>query len=425
MKKYIIKILLLIISIILTINYTYANSNISIKLYEYVKNNKEKLIKKEWYEKILKNIVWEYISEWNIHIFLNKYVNNDQNKPYVEIWNDGYIYINYNKYMGYNEKYNTETYEIIRKEIIRYLFENNIVDIDDDIKQFDIEIFKDWNIVVSKNDYSTNKKDTINEYIASLPLKKEIKNEFKSINKNIYLDILLSGNNLVEMWKFKIDINNIKDSLIIRNVEEFNELFSVSSYRFRSWYKYDDEYRKYNIKAVYDTNNKFVLYPNQKFSFHSLYELWDKKFGYKEGTAIINWKEKKWIYGWWVCGAATWIYQWALFNKNLEFSTRNHSLWYNMYSANINWNKIYTPWLDSTYYDKNIDLSIKNIWRYPVIFVNRIWEGHDIEENFTLSMNYEKNNTISNLDFLWKDWNCYKWNIDWNVRTSCYKNIEK
>jgi vancomycin resistance protein YoaR len=168
-------------------------------------------------------------------------------------------------------------------------------------------------------------------------------------------------------------------------------------------------------------NNLKVLHPWDEISFHSLFGKND------DGKKFKNWKALVWgkevdVYGWWVCGAATWLFQWSLFNKDLELKTRWHSSWHDfLYLANINWEKIKVPGLDSTYYDKGLDLKIKNKGNFPIVLINRT--KNNVEENFTITL--KDNQRISELKFLNQNWKCYTWKR-WNETIkNCYREVKK
>ena len=427
--------LLLISILIFSINiwdiFAYKKSEIPKLLNDAIqsfdKDKKNMILEKE---KVI-----EFLKTKLNRFFLNSYVYNNIKKytynwyhiiDNVE-WEDfNRLEFEYNKYNLLDKEMLKLKKEQLRDYLVKKLIEQNIVKIEQDISQFDLEIFLWWTMTVKKNNTKITKNNLLDMYIDTIfesELWKLKKISDTNISQNIYYNYLYD-NNIKGIANFNIDLKKFKNTIIVRNEEDFKKLFKLTSYRFRSGYKWDTSYRKYNILQVYDTIkwNKLVLYPNETMSFNNIYKLndiWYTK--YLNGIAIINGEEKKWVYGWWVCWAATWFYQWALYNKNIKSATRNHSLWYNLYVANINGNVIRTPWLDSTYFGDVVDLKMTNTSKYPIILVNRIFEG--IEENFTISMVYEKDDKISNLKFISRNKNCFTWLIDWKYKTSCYKDI--
>ena len=441
MKNY-LKIFLSIFLLLLTINSSSAYKKKDVpdilnniiqelpieKKTELLENNKVKLfIKDQINDVFLNSFVYKNIKiKAKNDITLLK--ENTTNKEWI-ISEDFSINMEINKYNLLDPVMLLEEKEKLRKVIVRELFEQGIVKIEDDLSQFNVEIFPAWNIEITKNWYVSKKNNYIDDYINFIF--KEILSELKVIDnarpeENMYYNYLYDNKIIYNITKpIKFDI--FKNSLIIRNVDDYNALFKVTSFRFRWWYKWDKPYRQYNIKKLYDTVkwNTLVLYPEQTLSFNNLYVMWDTAqwTKYKNGTAIINGKEKEWIYWGWVCWAATWFYQWALYNKNIESKTRNHSLWYNSYVANINGKQIWTPWLDSTYFWESVDLKMKNVGKYPIIMINRIWEPLNVEENFTLSMRYEEDDKIDSIKFIKRVGNCFTWKIGDNYKKSCYKKI--
>ena len=66
---------------------------------------------------------------------------------------------------------------------------------------------------------------------------------------------------------------------------------------------------------------------------------------------------------------------------------------------------------------------MKNVGKYPIIMINRIWEPLNVEENFTLSMRYEEDDKIDSIKFIKRVGNCFTWKIGDNYKKSCYKKI--
>ena len=389
---------------------------------------KEKLLINEKVINFIKNYPKVFINSFVYKVISTRTYNN------YKIENNN-LSFNYNKLNILNPTFFNIKKEQIREFIILELIKTGKLNIDKDVKWYYLDTNLKWELIVKKNNIKIDKKDLIKEYIDSIFVDdfKDIKYISNNYNTNIYYNYL-RDNNIKRFKSINIDLDKLKNSLIIRNVKDFKKMFKVTSYRYRSWYKYDPSYRKYNIAQIYNTipNNKLVLYPKQTISFNSIYLKWDNWKKFKYWSVILKWKVEDKVYWWWVCWAATWMYQWSLYNKYIKTNARNHSFWYNMYRASINWQKIYTPWLDATYYTNVIDLNLTNVWDYPIILVNRIVDN--IEENFTLSMTYVKDDKIPKIQFIKnsslynkdkeKTHNCYTWKINWKYRYSCYKDKE-
>lgn len=362
-------------------------------------------------------------------MYLNSYVYSNIKKHLFNEYginkNENLLYFSYNRYSLLDSNLLNNKKDELRYFLIKELVENNIIDLSWDIQLYNIN-YTESNYSVFRNEQISFKDDLLDMYIDNL-FNKEIDKLIKispNSNVNMYYNYLLD--NKIE-WQImsKIDLNNFKNSLIIRNENDFKKLFKLTSYRIRDTYSNDKQYRQFNIKTLYDTipNNTFLLNPNQTFSFNKIYKTNDNGTKYKEGAAIIEQKEVTWIYGGGVCGAATGIYQGTLFNKWLEVAARNHSFWGWIYNANINWTYINIPWLDSTYFTDATDLKIKNITKYPIILINKVVDKK--EYNFTLSMNYQSDDQIKILKFESKKDKCYTWTIWEKTKTSCYVQVSK
>lgn len=340
--------------------------------------------------------------------------------------NINYLYFDYNKYRILEPNLLYSQKEELREYIIKQMLDKNILNINNEIKWYDINIDKNWNVTYAKLKDIVGKDNNLDLYIDNIFSDKlsQLEKVSNNSNVNIYYNYL-KDNNFKDNINLVIDLNNFKNSIIFRNTDDLYNLLKVSSYRYREWYKNDREYRQFNIKTIYDTIewNNYVLYPWKQLSFNDIYVKNDNWKKYKSWAAIIDWKEEKNIYGGGVCGAATGMYQWTLFNSNIIPSSRNHSFWYNWYNANINGTYITTPWLDSTYFSNSVDLKLKNNWKYPIILVNKVIEK--VEYNFSLSFKFENNHIIKNLEFVNEKWKCYTWNIDWYKKTSCYTRVTK
>lgn len=360
-------------------------------------------------------------------VFIRRFTYNKIDKITFNDFNisDNHLIFKYNKLNLLNKDMYQKKKELLREYIIKELIKSNKLNIDEDIQWYYIDTNLKWELHVKRNKNKINKVDLIDQYINFLF--KKNREEFKYISNtnqsiNIYYNYLLNNNFIVNN-NTKIDLDLLSKSLIIRNVDDFKKYFKVTSYRYRSGYRYDPSYRKYNIAQVYNTikNNKIVIYPKQTISFNQIYLKNDNWTKFKKWSIIMKWEVKKDIYWWGVCWAATWMYQWTLYNKYIKTNARNHSIWYNQYRASINGKKIYTPWLDATYYTNAIDFRMTNTWTAPIILINRI--VNNIEENFSLSMTYVKDDKIKPISFKNRKDNCFTWQINWKYKYSCYKAI--
>jgi vancomycin resistance protein YoaR len=141
------------------------------------------------------------------------------------------------------------------------------------------------------------------------------------------------------------------------------------------------------------------------------------------GYAIVGGGINK-VYGGWLCGVSTAMYQGMLTNLWLQVvEYRAHSIYYRTYYvANINGILAYQPWLDATLYLWNPDMQVKNIRAYPIVAVfNYDWSYWGAEDMFTLSKAQDRG-TFEYVGSPSK--NCYTRNINGEDRTNCYTKIE-
>ncbi len=203
----------------------------------------------------------------------------------------------------------------------------------------------------------------------------------------------------------------------------------------------DEPYRRENISTSFDQiGHVRVINPGWEISFleDSNYDPYEKKL-YQEGFVIFLDEEKK-DYGWGLCGWSTAIYQWIVTNKSLARpALRNHSKRYHyLYDATIDGQSITTPWIDSTIYSSSLDLRLRNTASHPIIMVlNYEWWSWEQEEVFTLWYPTDKGSIsyISSRPYYtslstkgwWSrkvTWTCYTWNINWENKESCYKEVK-
>lgn len=201
----------------------------------------------------------------------------------------------------------------------------------------------------------------------------------------------------------------------------------------------DEEYRRFNIKTAMDTIGPVkILMPWETLSFltDSKFDN-DEKKNYKRGK-IISSDEEVDGYWWWLCGAATALYQWTVTNKWLAIKMRNHSKRYkSLYTATIDGQRQAIPWIDATIYSPSLDLTITNAQSYPIIIgMNFDWKYKWRESVFTLAKPEDK----GSLEYVWKRYykttlfvkwaptsvtgQCHTWVINGKKQERCYKEIK-
>jgi len=213
--------------------------------------------------------------------------------------------------------------------------------------------------------------------------------------------------------------------------------YDIVSHRERT--NTDEEYRRTNISKSFSLVWRLnVINPWETISFleDSLFDP-QYKYHYLTWKIIFLDEEVEW-YGWWLCWWSTAFYQWTVMNTWLSIESRNHSKRYSsLYTATINWEKITTPWLDSTIYSPSLDLKITNTAWYPIVLVATYDANHWTQEKvFTLwrkserwsieyVSSYNKSYTINQK--WWESrvvqWRCYKRIINWEEVRRCYKEI--
>ena len=310
--------------------------------------------------------------------------------------------------------------------------------------------YKDWNSELPVKNLTLNdKEESWFSYerkirISEDPLYNDLKEKtffykweqiFKEQHKIDLFNLLTD----LKLWTTKIDLKKYKEMKSIKFILDEKEMKRlIDDWSFwvvtsRERVNSDASYRLHNIKTAFSKIwNEVVLEAWKEISFINSISydwFWEKKL-YKDWYSIVWWKEVK-EYGWWLCWAATALYQWALQNKWIQIQSQNHSKWFSsLYIADFEKNRIKTPWNDATiyyYWNKNwsfqwIDLKLKNTTTSPIYLFNKVIEKDKkkIEQNFTL---WNLSNKWS-LEFIEKKWNCYTWKINWNNKTSCYKSIE-
>ena len=369
---------------------------------------KEKLLD----QKFIKNYI-NSLKEKDIIPLIESKININE-KVFKKTLFQDWMSIKYNIFSKNNEQFNLTDIQY-NKLIIELVMKKEKYDFTNHINQFNYSL-NDEKLLITKK---TNIID--NWYYEQLKKKLKIKTSkinYKEILRDILQEKEIKG---IKVKKIKFDYKKLEGTYI----PFLDKEMILISNRVRNTFYKDEDYRKYNIKQVYNSvkNNIFIFNPWTEFSFDTIYNKNDNWKKYKVWYAIIGWKEKP-IYWGGVCWAATGIYQWALQNSWLKIKSRNHSIWYwNLYNSKINWKNIYTPWLDATYFWWVVDLKIKNISNYPIWMINKINKTKQQEENYTIS--FKQNNLINKkILFLKKKWNCYYWKIWDKSIYSCYTKIQ-
>lgn len=272
---------------------------------------------------------------------------------------------------------------------------------------------ENWNLIVKQID----QKDDLDKLLETKYSYKNFlsqKNFLKTLEKNKALNLTTN------------DIKNLKNVYLFKNSDDLNNIGYLPVSR-RSRKNSDEASRRWNISTAFRKfGNVRVINPWESFSYMENIDFdSSSQENYKNGYAIINWKEEM-VYGWGLCGGSTAIYQWVFLNTALDIKTRNHSKWYsNLYPAYINNQLVSTPGLDSTIYEWAVDLHIKNISNHPVIIVaNYDWKIWSFEENFSISLASDMWGYSFLNKYKTKSWySCYVWSINWKEKTSCYKDV--
>ncbi len=216
--------------------------------------------------------------------------------------------------------------------------------------------------------------------------------------------------------------------------------YTLVSHRTRT--NNDEAYRRTNIATAFDEiGHVRVLNPGDEISF-----MQDSNFDpgaqqlYQDGFVIFLDEEVE-DYGGGLCGGSTAIYQGIVTNKSLSRpALRNHSKRYHhLYDATIDGELISTPGIDSTIYSNSLDLRLRNTANHPIILVlNYEWWAGETEEVFTVwypsDRWYVKHVSSrpysTTLNVKWwgsrkVNGECHTWNINWQERESCYKEVKK
>ncbi len=256
------------------------------------------------------------------------------------------------------------------------------------------------------------------------------------------LDVLLSN----KLSWFADHFTNIKRYLpslafisVTIDSQEYANLWAIYLFKTEQdlrdlWYKLiswktranvDKEYRRYNIMTAFkNIGNVRLIMPGETFNLarEIHYTPYNGNADYVSGYATFG-AGARMVYGGWLCGVATALYQGSLTNLGfqlLEYSA--HSTYYrNLFNAEINGTRVSTPGLDATIYAPNYNLQFKNIRDYPIVTVFNFGGGEsDPEQVFTLSKPQDK----GSFEFVWSRGMCFTWNINGQLRTNCYEYIK-
>jgi len=190
----------------------------------------------------------------------------------------------------------------------------------------------------------------------------------------------------------------------------------------------DKDYRRHNISTAFSNlGNVRLILSDEVFSlttaFHYTSASWKKP--YVAGYATIWWTPKK-IYGGWLCGVATALFQGSMTNLWLSWvEYKAHSIYYrNLYEADINGITIKEPGLDATIYASDIDFKLQNIREYPIVtvynFNGQVWTE---EQVFTLSKAQDRGSFAYVGESKKGSSKCFTWNINWSDMTNCYSKV--
>ncbi len=217
---------------------------------------------------------------------------------------------------------------------------------------------------------------------------------------------------------------NLWTLFLFKNEQDLRDLwYELISRKSRA--NVDRDYRRHNIMAAFhNIGNVRLILPGEIFNLarEIRYRPDQGDIMYMSGYATFG-AGARMIYGGWLCGVATALYQGSLTNLGfqiLEYSA--HSTYYrNLFNAEINGTRISTPGLDATIYAPIYNLQLKNIREYPIITVfNFGWWESDEEQVFTLSKLQDR----GSFEFVWRRGMCFTWNINGKSQTNCYDYIK-
>ncbi len=204
------------------------------------------------------------------------------------------------------------------------------------------------------------------------------------------LDLYLSGIQLDKIKELKISKekrSQWSNIYLFKTTKDLQDLwYTVVSYRTRM--NKDEGYRRTNISQAF----KLLKYVKVLNPGEELLYLRDIQYDGRQQKNYLNWyaiieNDEIKVYGGWICGSSTAVYQGIVTNKALQpTALRSHSKWFKtLYTSYINGQLVTTPWIDSAIYDGAIDLHVKNISNHPIVIVAN-YDGAlgSMEENFSL-----------------------------------------
>ncbi len=268
-------------------------------------------------------------------------------------------------------------------------------------------------------------------------------NVSKSDNLDYFIDnYIYQYNNLTNVQKF--DPNNFADFVLpyityskwtdinlYKNQKDLADLGYILT-SFRTRINKDDNYRRHNISKAfgYFGNTRVINIGESIYYMDEIQYDPQVQQNYMSWLSIVADDEIP-TYGWWLCGSSTAIYQWTFTNKWLTIRSRPHSKRRtSLYAANINWELVKTPWLDSTIYSSKYDLVITNNTDHPIIMVNN-FDGKKFsqEQNFTIwrqsdVWSYSKWKKSSTKTTKSNTYKCYNRIINNKSKQSCYNEID-
>lgn len=264
----------------------------------------------------------------------------------------------------------------------------------------------------------------------------------KNIETKDMLDTLLTNKLSLFRWDFtqiKKLSKHLEFSSITITTQEYQNLWPIFLFKTEQdlrdlWYELiswktranvDKDYRRYNIMTAFkNIGNVRLIMPGEIFNLarEIRYTPSNGNADYVFGYATFG-AGARMVYGGWLCGVATALYQGSLTNLGfqlLEYSA--HSTYYrNLFNAEINGTRVSTPGLDATIYTPIYNLQLKNIRDYPIVTIfNFGWAESDPEQMFTLSMAQDK----GSFEFVWSRGMCFTWKINGQLRTNCYEYVK-
>ena len=308
-----------------------------------------------------------------------------------------------------------EFYQKIRIDIIKFLLESWYMNFNTQPYQegnYAI-VVQSWDFMVMKDITEHDGLDTV--LYDALSWFNANFNDIKTYERIMnFKPISISSDTYANLWTL----------FLFKNEQDIRDLwYELISWKSRA--NIDRDYRRHNIMAAFQNiGNVRLILPGETFNLarEIHYHPDHGDVMYMSGYATFG-AGSKLVYGGWLCGVATALYQGSLTNlwfQILEYSA--HSTYYrNLFNAEINGTRVSIPWLDATIYAPRYNLQLKNIREYPIVIVfNFGWWESDKEEVFTLSKPQDK----WSFEFVWRRGMCYTWKINGKYQTNCYEYIK-